>query len=293
MSLQADAETRSFLGSSQGIAEVLSSECHLSFITIIAPILPRAAAFIDPLQHSVSEALGRLSNKSIQDALLAEVRSPWTRYDNRRSTHVTPALRLEPTVVTGSAEGYRGDLFLIWTPWLLAGIGILYQYISIGEWSTVDVLLYGLCGWSCGSFLRLALTYSSTPKQTGLIAEVMNLSKYRGRGTYVQLSGKLVDGPSIGLPTSVALKDESGSTALDAYPTTAFLRRVSAISVLSKYIGDSVTIEGWYRRNPWPTIQVRVLRKDDRRAQSSTVEIAWIVIVITYLITFSIILAGL
>jgi hypothetical protein len=114
-------------------------------------------------------------------------------------------------------------------------------------------------------------------EKVGELIQDLDVSQMRPRA--VQVSGEIVGRgvPGAFWSPDLVLRDETGIVFILYRQSIPFMRFLFAISAAENYIGQKVTIEGWFRRGLSPYIEMSRLTGEDgktHRAYSRWVQYA-------------------
>jgi len=225
-------------------------------------------------------ALGESSPEEAARVMRWDLVNPWARFYELSSTHPLTALRLRALNREAQSQGqnvmYALPLnskvswvgfpleFAIWAAPLVCGF-LLFSWIWIGrplERLGFNVPLYLapllLIVMGVTWALRIAYRYHGEfkPKQVQELLEDMVVSQMRTRA--VELQGEIVGNgvPGAFWSPDLVLRDKTGLMFLLYRSSIPFGRLWFAITNADRYIGEQVTIKGWYRRGLRPYVEL-------------------------------------
>lgn len=225
-------------------------------------------------------ALGESSPEEASRVMRWDLVNPWARFYELSSTHPLTALRLRALNREAQAQGqnvvYALPLnsriswagfpleFAIWAAPLVCGF-LLFSWIWISrplERLGVQIptllapVLLIVMGVTWG--LRIAYRYRGEfkPRQVEDLLEDMAVSQMRTRA--VELQGEIVGN---GLPGAfwspdLLFRDKTGLMFVLYRSSIPFGRLWFAINNVDRYIGEQVTLKGWYRRGLRPYVEL-------------------------------------
>ena len=230
--------------------------------------------------NSQAIALSESSPEEAARVMRWDLVNPWARFYELSSTHPLTALRLRALNREAQAQGqnvmYPLPLnsrvswigfpveFAIWAAPLVCGfllfswvwIGHPLQKIGIHIPALLAPALLIVMGVTWG--LRIAYRYHGEfkAKQVQDLLEDMAVSQMRTRA--VELQGEIVGN---GLPGAfwspdLLFRDKTGLMFVLYRSSIPFGRLWFAISNVDRYIGEQVTLKGWYRRGLRPYVEL-------------------------------------
>lgn len=226
------------------------------------------------------------SKERIASAMQWDLWNPWAAYYEIHSTHPLPAKRIdaltdqaaamqqEPFIVFNrkKPESYWDEFFvdvligfLPLFPFLLL-IGFLYRHVTSAPKISGFIVAgtffvaWALCYWIKTLFSYRGKVFARMKVETLLSkVKVSNV-----RPVPVTVSGKIVGKgvPGYLFSEDMVMEDETGIMFLDYRQPLGLIELWFALMRTDKYIGQQVTIQGWYRRAPIPYIEIKTIWKD-------------------------------
>jgi heat shock protein HtpX len=225
-------------------------------------------------------ALGESSPEQAARVMRWDLVNPWARFYELSSTHPLTAMRLRALNREAQAQGqnvmYALPLdarmrwagfpveFAIWAAPLVCGF-LLLSTFWIGRplerlgfhfpphFAPVLFLIMGVA-W----MVRIAYRYHGEfkPTQVEELLEDMAVSQMRTRA--VELQGEIVGNgiPGAFWSPDLVIRDKTGLMFVLYRSSIPFGRLWFAISNVDRYIGEQVTIRGWYRRGLRPYVEL-------------------------------------
>lgn len=244
--------------------------------------------------NSPALALGESSPEEASRVMRWDLVNPWARFYELSSTHPLTALRLRALNREAQSQGqnvmYALPLdsrvrwagfpleFVIWAAPLVCGF-LLFSWIWIGRplvrlgvhippLLAPSLLVVLGVTWA----LRIAYRYHGEfkPKQVEDLLEDMAVSQMRTRA--VELQGEIVGN---GLPGAfwspdLLLRDKTGLMFVLYRSSIPFGRLWFAISNVDRYIGEQVTLKGWYRRGMRPYVELSQIEARTTKAKMTS-----------------------
>jgi heat shock protein HtpX len=225
-------------------------------------------------------ALGESSPEQAARVMRWDLVNPWARFYELSSTHPLTAMRLRALNREAQAQGqnvmYALPLdarmrwagfpveFAVWAAPLVCGF-LLISTFWIGRplerlgfhfpphFAPVLFLIMGVT-W----MIRIAYRYHGEfkPTQVEELLEDMAVSQMRTRAVEVQ--GEIVGNgvPGAFWSPDLVIRDKTGLMFVLYRSSIPFGRLWFAISNVDRYIGEQVTIRGWYRRGLRPYVEL-------------------------------------
>jgi hypothetical protein len=245
---------------------------------------------ISNVHSGAAIALSGVDPQAASAVMQWDLVNPWSRVYELQSTHPLTALRIRLLNQEAAASGHVSEyhlpddqkirwgrtfpieLFLWAAPWLcgfclftlswigrpLAKLGFRFPP------KLVPVLLIALgITW----VLRIAYRYRGRRQATnvGTLIQDMGVSQMQPRA--VRLEGVIVGRgvPGAFWSPDLVLRDSSGIIFLLYRQSIPFARFFFAISEAENYIGQQVTLEGWFRRGVRPYVEMSKIIGPDGR----------------------------
>jgi Zn-dependent protease with chaperone function len=206
--------------------------------------------------------------------------NPWSRFYELGSTHPLPAMRLRAlnreAEIMGQGVAYPLPQdakirwaafpfeFLIWvSPWVCAVLFIAWSLIELplrhrgiilpSYFKHLLVVVFGLT-WA----ERIAFRYRGTFRraQVDELIEDLDVSQMQPRA--VEIEGEVIgEGiPGAFWSPDLVMRDETGMMFLLYRSSIPLGRLFFAIGEAHRFIGERVTVQGWYRRGLKPYIEI-------------------------------------
>lgn len=225
-------------------------------------------------------ALGESSPEQAARVMRWDLVNPWARFYELSSTHPLTAMRLRALNREAQAQGQNITYalpqdtsirwvgfpleFSIWAAPLVCGF-LLFSWLWVGHplerlgfhfpphFAPVLFLVMGVT-W----MIRIAYRYHGEfkPTQVEELLEDMAVSQMRTRA--VELQGEIVGNgvPGAFWSPDLVLRDKTGLMFVLYRSSIPFGRLWFAISNVDRYIGEQVTVRGWYRRGLRPYVEL-------------------------------------
>ncbi len=225
-------------------------------------------------------ALGESSPEEAARVMRWDLVNPWARFYELSSTHPLTAMRLRALNREAQAQGQHvmyalpqdarmrwGGFpleFAVWAAPLVCGF-LIFSWLWIGRplailgfhflphFAPVLFVVMGIT-W----MVRIAYRYHGEFKSTQVeeLLEDMAVSQMRTRA--VELQGEIVGNgvPGAFWSPDLVIRDKTGLMFVLYRSSIPFGRLWFAVSNVDRYIGEQVTIKGWYRRGLRPYVEL-------------------------------------
>jgi len=225
-------------------------------------------------------ALGMANPQQAAAVMRWDLINPWARFYELNSTHPLTALRIrelnraakEQHQVTAYPlpDGGRVNWgrfaveFFFWAIPVLAGAGLIALAYFRRPIANLGVVLpENLFPWlfvalGVGWAARIMFRYQGTyrPETVETLLEDMDVSQMRPRA--VELRGEVVGNgiPGAFWSPDLVMRDQTGMMFLLYRSSIPFGRLWFGITDAHRFIGEQVTVEGWYRRGLKPYVEI-------------------------------------
>ncbi len=238
-------------------------------------------------------ALGESSPEEAARVMRWDLVNPWARFYELSSTHPLTAMRLRALNREAQAQGQNVTYalppdarmrwvgfpleFAIWAAPLVCGF-LLFSWLWVGRPLTrlgVHIPLHFapilLVAMGITWMARIAYRYHGEfkPKQVEDLLEDMAVSQMRTRA--VELQGEIIGNgvPGAFWSPDLVIRDKTGLMFVLYRSSIPFGRLWFAISNADRFIGEQVTIRGWYRRGLRPYIEISRIEANVTRADTT------------------------
>ena len=227
-----------------------------------------------------SMALGMTSPEDAARVMRWDLVNPWAKFYELNSTHPLTAVRLQAMNREAASLGqnieyplpentrvlWRGFPieFLFWIAPLACGF-LLFSWFWVGD--SVEGLgiampptfvpwLLTILGITWVA--RIAFRYRGEFKRGNVKELLEDLSVSQMRPRAVEITGEIVGQgvPGAFWSADLVIKDETGLIFLMYRPSIPFARFLFAMRKVDKFIGETATVKGWYRRGLRPYIEM-------------------------------------
>jgi heat shock protein HtpX len=227
-----------------------------------------------------SIALGTLSSADAARVMRWDLVNPWARFYELGSTHPLTAMRLRALNRQAAAQGQNIEYplpentqvrwagfpieFLFWAAPLVCGF-LLISWAWIGralekrgfvlpEHFVPWLLVILGATWAA----RIAFRYHGEFKAAKVSDLLEDLSVSQMRPRAVEITGEIIGQgvPGAFWSPDLVLKDETGLVFLLYRASIPFARLFFAIYNVDRFMGEKVTVKGWYRRGLSPYIEM-------------------------------------
>jgi Zn-dependent protease with chaperone function len=213
--------------------------------------------------------------------------NPWARFYELSSTHPLTALRVrelnraadamhQPTIYPLPQDytrnwGKFAVEFFIWVLPVLAGAGLVLTWWFPRLLLRLDIQLPAnfqpmlLMALGVTWFARISYRYRGTfaDSNVGTLLEDLEVSQMQPRA--VRMKGKIVGRgePGAFWSPDLVFRDQTGIIFLLYRSSIPFARFLFGTAKTDEYVGQEVTVEGWYRRGLTPYIEMSKLTGED------------------------------
>jgi len=229
-------------------------------------------------------------SRTVQRALAWDLFNPWATICELNSTHPLPARRLRalerqarsmgqvPTydLPDKAAESYWDEFFVDLLMNYLPVIGLLGGIagaLILGAGGQIGAAIgAAILGLGVGLFGRTLFAYPKYGFTTTQVADLVSKIKIsRIRSVPAVLKGKIIGRgiPGLFWSEDLVLQDESGFITLDYRQPLGILNLLFGLFRAESFVGQQVTVEGWYRRYPRPYLELWKLHSPDGTTQTS------------------------
>ncbi len=225
------------------------------------------------------------SDDSALGAMQWDLWNPWAMYYEIQSTHPLTAKRItqmsefakslgqEPRFVFNKEkpESYWDellvDLGVKFLPTLAIILsGVIWFLSGANKSFSMDAISKSLVLIGTASIVKVLFSYNFSGFDHFSITSLLKKIKVSAiRGIPCKINGEIIGKgiPGYVFSEDLVLKDKSGFMYLDYNQPLAIFNFLFSIFRANKYIGQKVTIEGWYRRAPRPYIEVYKITRED------------------------------
>ncbi|MBL7130788.1 MAG: M48 family metalloprotease [Candidatus Omnitrophica bacterium] len=242
---------------------------------------------------------GEIDKENLKWAMKWDVWNPWAKYYELHSTHPLIAKRLLALSRQSEAIGKQPyitfderrpesywdeffvDLFIRFLPLLAIIISIIWLIVS----KDLALLKFGLVLLGVSYLINVTFSYKSSFFPEMNISSLLKKVKVSSvRPVPCTIKGKIIGRGIPGLIWSedFVLQDKTGIIFLDYRQPLGIWNFLFGLLRAKRYIGQDITITGWYRRSPVPYVEIKSLETDSGTSNCYVfnVKIAWAVILI-------------
>ena len=236
-------------------------------------------------------ALGMANPEQAANVMRWDLMNPWARFYELNSTHPLTALRVRelnraatdrhqvpqyPLPRTGRVKWGRFAVeFFFWAmPLVCLALLLFGNYLHKlvpaihvpGNWFPWLVVALG-AGWAARVMFRYQGAYRAETVAT--LLEDMEVSQMRPRA--VELRGEVVGNgvPGAFWSPDLVLRDATGIMFLLYRSSIPFARLWFGITDANRYIGEQVTVRGWYRRGLKPYVEMATISATVTKSDNS------------------------
>lgn len=247
----------------------------------------RALGIFDPQAalHLAAAGGRNFSQGDVIEAMQWDLWNPWAGFYELSSTHPLPAKRIKALgdlswhyqkrpLVNFSVkrpesywDEFFTDLFIMILPVLLplavlAFIGPKIVQDPSGIWKAYGPMI---AAFGSGSLIRTLFAYPGGPFPETSVASILKKVKVSAvRAVPIALKGRIIGRGIPGLIYSedLVLQDETGFIFLDYRQPLRIIELLFGLFRIPGIIGEEVIVEGWYRRAPVPSVEMKRLSYD-------------------------------
>lgn len=240
------------------------------------------------LAVQASGVSGAVSKEAIQETMAWDLWNPWAFFYELGSTHPLPAKRILTLGKNAEEKGqmpyvtfdlkktesywddFLGDVFMKHSWWLLSiPLCVVlgwYQLVPFIVLIPLFLLVAGLMG-----FLYLRFYHYPPGFRDANVQELVRNPKAGPvRGIPVRLRGRVIGRgvPGLFFSEDLKIEDDTGLMLIDYRSIFRLVDFFMGIFATQQFVGQEVTVEGWYRRPIVPMIELRRLAAYDGRSRS-------------------------
>ncbi len=242
---------------------------------------------ISNLHSGAALALAGADPSSAAAVMRWDLVNPWARFYELNSTHPLTALRVRALneEAQNSHQAVQYPLptdqriqwasfaieFVVWalpllsiaalvSEWWLRGWPAYFGIVLPAETKPILLIASGV-GW----LLRVAYRYRGSTQDATVISLLEDTEVSQMRPRAVRLKGEIVGRgvPGVFWSPDLVLRDSTGIIFMLYRQTIPFARFLFAITSADSYIGQTVEIEGWFRRGLTPYVEMSRLTAED------------------------------
>jgi hypothetical protein len=168
------------------------------------------------------------------------------------------------------------DHLALWSPWGLALTGVVSSSFRDFGFEGLPAVLWGLAGWAIGFMVRLMRLYPFKPFEESRLNDLAVLNGPDGRrGHPVILRGQLVPLDELNPKSALIFKQDEKTLVINRLGRWDILPRLFGLSNPRQLPKGDVTIKGWYRPGPNPSLEVHDVRAEKLYRKSMTKSLRW------------------
>jgi hypothetical protein len=218
-------------------------------------------------------AQNKLGKPTYEDSKLAmqwDLWNPWATYYEVQATHPLTAKRINALAVQARSMGIQPafafdltrpesywnefwtDVFFLTLPITLPILTLLLRQPHLA------VIAFGV-----GYLGKTYFSYPFTGFSQFTVSSLLKRIKVSGvRGIPVTVTGTVIGRgiPGYVFSKDLVIQDDTGLIFLDYEQPAAIFNLWFAIARSKNYVGQKVTVSGWYRRAPMPNIEIYTIR---------------------------------
>ncbi|HEU4389637.1 MAG TPA: M48 family metalloprotease [Blastocatellia bacterium] len=233
---------------------------------------------------AAADATGAFSARAMANAMRWELENPWARWFQLGSTHPLTARRimamndaarrlgrspfgsitLEQSDLVSYTGNFARELAIYLLPVLGAIAGFGFGLLTIDFERLLRLEMAGLAGFGIGLLVKTALVY---PRLPGSFRTVEQLVAQEINASHVNPVPCTVEGEIIGrgvpglfFSDDLVLRDGTGFIRLQYRQPLGFLEFLFGWLKAGHYVNHRARVNGWYRRAPFPYIEISDVR---------------------------------
>ena len=236
---------------------------------------------------SASDSTGAFSTRAMANAMRWELRNPWAKWFQLGSTHPLTARRIlamneaakrigrppvsEFNINDPGLAQYTGNFvkeFVFYVlPVLSAAAGVAVGLLRVGWEPSLSLLGSGLLGFGFGLLVRTVIIYPQLP---GTLRTVEQLVSEEINASHVApvpctLEGEIIGRgvPGLFFSDDLVMRDRTGFINLQYRQPLGVFEFLFGWLKAGNYINRQARVDGWYRRAPFPYIEISDVRITD------------------------------
>jgi len=168
------------------------------------------------------------------------------------------------------------DQLALWSPWGSALAAVVLSSFRDFGFEGMPAVLWGLAGWAIGFVVRLGRLYPFKPFEESSLNDLAALSGPDGpRGRPVILQGQLVPLDELNPKGELVFKRDEKTLAINRLGRWDIVPRLFGLSNPRQLPKGDVTIRGWYRPGPVPSLEVHDIRAEKLTRKSMVRSLRW------------------
>jgi hypothetical protein len=196
-----------------------------------------------------------------------------------------PAPAAPKAPVPASAKAGR---WIRWTPWWLGGLAFFANCFRDYGFDATLAVAWTLMAWSGGRMLRLFFLYPKANFTPATAAEAPKKIVSMWRGVPVRVEGTLKSDPA--KPGAFVLEDASGALPVNRWTKLEVMGQIFGVAGLSSFKDLAVTLTGWMRGGPTPSLELYELNDGKRSRKSLARAVRWASTVALFLLMLALLL---
>jgi Zn-dependent protease with chaperone function/Zn-finger nucleic acid-binding protein len=221
--------------------------------------------------HAAQNKLGKPTFEDAKLSMQWDLWNPWASYYEVQSTHPFLAERINALAVQarsmGVAPAFAFDLTRpesywndFWKDMFFISLPVTLPILVVV--SKLPVFLI-FVAFGIGYAAKTYFSYPFTGFSPFTILSLLKKIKVSGvRGIPVTITGTVIGRgiPEFVYSRDLVIRDETGLIFLDYEQPASIFNLWFSVSRSKSYIGQTVTVKGWYRRDPMPNIEIHNIR---------------------------------
>ena len=266
---------------------------------------------ISDVKESKAMAINCIENNKvckdkIKSAMKWEMWNPWGKWAELNSTHPLISKRLlaiskrskefnqEPYIVFDlvKPESYVDDflleLLINFMPSILVIISVILYFCEKSLKVIATCLLFAVIT----SFIKFKRRHRNSYKETTVSELLSEVKVSNVTAIPCILKGEIIGrgNPGCIFNEDFVIKDETGIIFLDYNQPIHFVNKLFALFKSEQYFGKTITVKGWYRRNPVPYVEIYEYTVDSKTKKILTYGLSLSIYVILIILLFTLII---
>lgn len=232
---------------------------------------------ISNVKESKSIAINCIENNTvckdkIKDSMKWEMWNPWAKWFELNSTHPLISKRLlaisnrskefnqEPYITFDltKTESYTDDFILELIICFMPFILVITSLILFLNETNIRIVILCLLLALISSFIKFIRRHKNNYKETTVSNLLSEVKVSDITSIPCILKGEIIGrgNPGCIFNEDFVIKDETGIIFLDYNQPLNIVNKIFALFKSEQYFGKTVTVKGWYRRNPVPYVEI-------------------------------------
>jgi Zn-finger nucleic acid-binding protein len=168
------------------------------------------------------------------------------------------------------------DHLALWPPWGLALSAVVCSAFRDFGFEGLPAVLWGLAGWAIGLMVRLGRLYPFKPFEESSLNDLAATSgSTERRGRPIILIGQLVPSDELNPKSELVFKQDEKTLVINRLGRWDVIPRLFGLSNPRQLPKGDVTLKGWYRPGPVPSLEVHDIRAGKLYRKSMVRSLRW------------------